>query len=176
MHKGHLRPWSTAMAFSDENSSLGRPQMFHCLILTASPRAADRLNLGLQGTPAAPQAATQPAKQSDLCTDVKGPAQHSSTLVNQDSALHCLGAGTTQCMLMQMMPSNQALWFALALLLRWYVSAAHGKILQPLKAVLQEAVLHLRTDLASVACLHVYQKTLLQTLGTPAVFTTVVMV
>lgn len=73
MHKGHLRPWSTAMAFSDEMSSLGRPQMFHCRILTASPRAADRLKLGLQGTPAASHAATQPAKQSDLCTDVKGP-------------------------------------------------------------------------------------------------------
>lgn len=74
MHKGHLRPWSTAMAFSDEKSSLGRPQMFHCLILTASPRAVDRLKLRLQGTLAVSQAATQPAKQSDLCTDVKGPA------------------------------------------------------------------------------------------------------
>ena len=75
MHKGHLRPWSTAMAFSDEMSSLGSPQMFHCRILTGSPKAAERLKLGVHGTPAASQAATQPAKQSDLCTDVKGPAR-----------------------------------------------------------------------------------------------------
>ena len=49
--------------------------MFHCLILTGSPRAADKLNLGLQGTPAASQAVTQPARQSDLCTEVNVPAQ-----------------------------------------------------------------------------------------------------
>ena len=78
MHRGHRRPWSTAMAFSEEKSSLGRPQIFHCLIFTGSPKAADRLNLGLQGTPAASQAATQPARQSDLCTEVKGPADSTS--------------------------------------------------------------------------------------------------
>ena len=74
MQRGQRRPWSTRMAFSDEKSSLGRPQMFHCRTLTGSPRAADRLNLGLQGTPAASHAVTQPARQSALCTDVKGPA------------------------------------------------------------------------------------------------------
>ena len=88
MHKGHLRPWSTAMAFSDEKSSLGSPQMFHCLILTASPRAVDKLNLGLQGTPAASQAAIQPAKQSDLCTDVKGPVHTTRFHLLEQSGLN----------------------------------------------------------------------------------------
>ena len=75
MQRGQRRPWSTAMAFSEEKSSLGRPQMFHCLILTGSPRAVERLNFGLQGTPAAWQAPTQVARQSALCTDVNGPVR-----------------------------------------------------------------------------------------------------
>ena len=62
--------------------------MFHCRILTASPRAADRLNLGLQGTPAASQAATQPAKQSERCTDVNGPAQVRASCVSSCTGMH----------------------------------------------------------------------------------------
>ena len=50
MQSGHRRPCSMAMAFSVEKSSLGRPQAFHCRMVTGSPRAAGRLNLLLQGT------------------------------------------------------------------------------------------------------------------------------
>lgn len=51
MHSGQRRPWSIAMPFSVLNSSLGRPQMFHCRILTASPSTDSSRKLGLQGTP-----------------------------------------------------------------------------------------------------------------------------
>merc|ERR1712159_10126 len=46
---GHLRAANIVIAFSTEKSSVGRPSMFHCRILTASPNVLIRVGFSLEG-------------------------------------------------------------------------------------------------------------------------------
>mmetsp|Transcript_5846 Transcript_5846/g.17898 ORF Transcript_5846/g.17898 Transcript_5846/m.17898 type:complete len:221 (+) Transcript_5846:253-915(+) len=89
MHRGHRRPWSTMMPFSAENSSLGRPQMFHCRILTGSPSTDSRRKCGLHGTPCCWHDVTQDPMASARYTAVKGPRYAICAAASSTSPVSC---------------------------------------------------------------------------------------